>query len=375
MTNIEFGELRLNESSKKLAIECIESNWLSMGKYVAQLEMEWGKLFDYKYVRAVNSGTAADQVACMSLHALGARDGDEVICPALSFIASAQSIRLANLKPVFVDVKNDLNINVELIEDAITKRTKAIMAVNLMGRPADLDIIQEIAKRHSLYVIVDGCESYSCKYKGKFALEYAHWETASVFVAHLISAGTEGGMLSTNIPELARLASAIRNHGRFDNNPYFDHKVFSTNAKQTDIHAALLLGELPNLWFSRKVRKDNLTVLQKTMSEFEDLAYFTPPDDNDHDTSPHGFNITMKHAGGIELLKTALDAAGIHRKRTFGSQPTQHSCMSYLNYELGDFPVAEWIGDNSLHIGVHQFLTKEDLDRIVNCLISCFKGI
>src|SRR3989338_7752258 len=133
---ISFGDLRLNNDAKRLVNECLESNVISGGEKLKLLEDSWGKLFNYAENIAVSNGTNADMAACMSLYDFGAKLGDEIIAPACAFIAVGNSIVSAGFNPVFVDIEREtLNINPGKIEDKITPKTKAIMAVHTIGRP------------------------------------------------------------------------------------------------------------------------------------------------------------------------------------------------------------------------------------------------
>ena len=141
---------------------------MTKGKYVREFEEKFAGLFGVKYGIAVSSGTDADAIACAVLYDFGARRGDEIIVPALSFVATGNAVLQAGFNPVFVDVRREtLNIDPEKIEKVITSKTRAIMPVHLMGKPAAMDEIVSIAKKHKLYVIEDAAEAHGAEYKGK----------------------------------------------------------------------------------------------------------------------------------------------------------------------------------------------------------------
>src|SRR3989338_1311794 len=145
---IEFGDLKLDQRAMDNLSESIRTNWITEGPKTRQFEDEWGKLFGYKYNISFNNGTSADTAACMTLYDFGAKRGDEIIVPALAFAAAGNSIIAAGFTPVFVDVeKETLNINPKKIEEKITGKTKAIMAVHTMGKPCEMDAITDIAKK------------------------------------------------------------------------------------------------------------------------------------------------------------------------------------------------------------------------------------
>ena len=153
---IKFGDLIVSKKAKKIINKAIDSNFVSGGALIKGLEEKWGKLFGYKYNVAVSNGTDADMAACLVLYDFGAQRGDEIIVPALAFAAAGNSVLAAGFKPVFVDIeRKTLNINSGLIEEKITSKTRAIMAVHTMGKPCDMNAIQKIAKKHNLKIIED----------------------------------------------------------------------------------------------------------------------------------------------------------------------------------------------------------------------------
>lgn len=371
MNRIEFGEFRATDEIRKNVSETLDSGWITAGKKVLLFEENFRNLFGYRYSRLVSSGTAADTICCMSLLELMASPGDEVIVPALSFIASATSIRAAGLIPVFVDVRKEtLGINETLIEAAITPKTRAIMAVNLMGRPVELDVIQDIARRHSLYVIIDNCEAYGSKFKGEFSLKYGDFETTSHFSAHLSVIG-EGGTVSTNRDELDDLVQSVRSHGRPVGSNYFDHQLWGLNFKNTDIAASIGLSQLGNeFWLNFRERSNNLWTMRDACLEFSDKAWFIERD-NDRCIAPHAFSVTVKpEYPHINKLKVLLDKRNIAWKINFGSM-ADHGCFNYLG-QAGKFENATYIGENGLHIGVHRYLTNNDISRICQTLRDFF---
>lgn len=375
MSRIEFGAFQLTEKTKQNVLGCLESGWLTMGPVVKSFEEKWRKLFQYKHARALSSGTSADTACCMALYEIaGAKPGDEIICPSLSFIATANSIRAAGFIPVFVDVNREtLNIDVSKIEAAITPKTKAIMVVNLMGRPADLDHVQNIATSNGLVVIVDNCEAYGSTYMHQYALHYAQMETSSHFLAHIIFA-VEGGMVSTQNEFIDKQIEAIRSHGRMGGGAYFDHQVFGLNFKPTDLNFSVGLEEVESFWDIFASRKRNVTKIRVACAGLEDKAYFVE-EDKHRINAPHAFSITLKQPGKIKTLTDALDKADIAWKRNFGSMPTQHRAFSYLGHNIGDFPEAEYVGDNGIHIGVHKLLSPNDVYRICDVVTTVLRKI
>ena len=369
---IEFGELKIGEKAKQNLLHVIETNWASGGPKVKKFEEEWGKLFEYKHSVAMSSGTDADINACAALYDFGAQRGDEIILPALSFIATANAVLAAGFKPVFVDIeKHTLNINPGKIEKSITPKTKAIIVVHTMGKPCKMDVISNLAKKHNLIVIEDSCEAHGAKYKGKFIGHWGDMAAFSFYAAHLICSG-EGGMVSTNSERIANILKSTRSHGR--EGLYFDHIRFGLNSKMNDLEASLGLEGVGQFWETFNKRKENLYYLLNKLKDLENFAWFNLEEEGEI-VSPHAFSITLKDPKyNYKALYQYLENNSIMCKRNFGSIPTQHKAFAFLGHKLGEFPEAEYVGDNGLHFGIHQYLSKDDLDYISITIHNYFEN-
>ena len=378
---IAFGNLKVSKEAKKYLEDCVKTSKVSGGEKVKLLEESWGKLFGYKYNIAMSSGTAADMAALMTLYDTASKGnydkvlpGDEVIAPALAFAAVGNSIRAAGFTPKFVDVKRDtMNINTDLIEEKITPKTRAIMAVHTMGKPCEMDKITNIAQQYGLRIIEDCCESHGGKYKDKFLGTFGDAAAFSYYVAHIVSCG-DGGMLSTNSKQIRDITDSVKHHGRKPGSLYFDHLRYGLNFRMNDLTASIGIPEIQNFWEIFEKRKDNLIYLTQATKDLEDVAYFVQEEPHEV-VSPHAFSITLKdQKHNYAKLYEFLESKGIQCKRNFGSMPTQHGAFEYLGYKKGEFPEAEYIGDNGLHFGIHQFLTKKDLDYASKKLHEYFGG-
>ena len=365
MKRIEFGELKIGEIARKNLMEVCDTNWASNGPKVKELQIKWSRLFNYKRSIAVSSGTDGCINSCLTLYDLknAERNKSEVIVPALSFIATSNAVRAAGLVPKFVDVKKEtLNIDETKIEEAINENTVAIQVVHTMGRMAEMDVICEIAKKHNLIVIEDACEAHGARYKDKFVGNWGDMSIYSFYVAHLVCCG-EGGMVSTNDEEIGNLLFSTRSHGRPFDSVYFDHQRTGLNSKMNDLEASIGLEAIEVFWDTFWTRHGFMKRMREACNGYEDVAWFSEEDEGNINC-PHGFSITCKKQGNIEIVKQVLDKYNIHHKRNFGCIPTQHKAFEDMGYTLGDFPEAEWVGDNGVHIGCHQHLTEENMQRI-----------
>jgi dTDP-4-amino-4,6-dideoxygalactose transaminase len=362
---IEFGSLDIGNLARKHLQDVCDANWASYGPKCKQFEREWNHLFGHNHSLSTSSGTDAVIQACLSLYGLGAQRQDEIIAPALSFIATANAIRAADFKPVFCDINREtLNIDPSKIEEKITSRTRAIMVVHTMGRPCDMDHILAIAKKHNLIVIEDACEAHGAVYKGRRIGTLGDVSCFSFYIAHLICCG-EGGMVSTKRKDIYDIIYSTRCHGR--SGLYFDHPLYGLNSKMNDMEASLGLEGLANFHTTWNKRRYNVSYLYGAMIYHTDKVWLSEEEPTDFNC-PHAFSITLKDEGKLHLLTDELDQADIHWKRNFGCIPTQHKAFEYLGHKLGDFTEAEYVGNNGIHIGVHQFLSGPDLSYIVNTL-------
>ncbi len=383
---INFGELRINDITRKHINECLDSNHVTLGPKVKLFEEKWAKLFDYPYATAVNSGTSAVMSACMALYDYGAKPGDYIICPALSFIASATAIRAAGFNPLFVDVKLEtLNIDESKVEDLIKSHYPvAILAVNLMGKPARLDILADLAHKYNMKLIVDNCEGYGSKLQGKFSLDYADFECTSHYVAHIVCS-VEFGFVCTKTERDNNLIKSIRSHGREPDSLYFNHLRYGLNLKPTDLHACVGLGEIDDFWTMFNRRKDNLYNFRDVLKSpvFSQKAYFVEEDEGDTN-APHGFSITIKPGitafqenkyDKINQLTKCLDDAGIQWKKNFGSIPHHKAFRQHYDVQPHAFSNAQFIGWNGIHIGCHYWLSDEDVNYVGDTLRSAMLRI
>jgi len=377
MKKINFGKLSIDNDVISSIQECIENNWVTMGPKVKEFEKKWNTIFNYKYSAAVSSGTDAVLNLVSSLYDFGAKRGDEVIVPALSFIASTNAVLTAGFTPVFVDIRRDtLNINEDLIEAAITNKTRAILAVHTMGLPCNMNKILEIANKHNLIVFEDACEAHGATYTNNYGGpvyigQESYGAAFSYYVAHLICTA-EGGMVSTNSDTVYNSVVSTRSHGRIHDSLYFSHLRVGYNSKMNDMEAALGISSIKNFSDIFSKRKEVWYNLVNYTKQFTDLAYFSIEPEG-YSVCPHGFSITLKDNKQVSNLTTILDKYNIEWKRNFGCIPTQHIAYEFMNHKLGEFPNAEYVGNHGVHIGTHAYMTEEDIATIKKALSECFE--
>lgn len=215
VSKIGVGTLKISEKAKRYVNQALDSNRLSYGPFLRKFEEEFAEVHDSKFAVSSNSGTSSLQVALQAMKEVYSwADGDEVIVPAITFVATSNIVLHNSMTPVFVDVEKEFYcIDPALIEAKITPRTRAIIVVHLFGLPCDMDPILEIAKKHDLKIIEDSCETMFACYKGKKVGNLGDIGCFSTYVAHLLTTGV-GGLSLTNNPEYAVAMRSLVNHGR-----------------------------------------------------------------------------------------------------------------------------------------------------------------
>lgn len=222
----------IGEEEKNAVMDVLNSGMLAQGKRTVELEEAFAEICGVHHAVATSSGTTALHVALLA-NGIGA--GDEVITSSFSFIATANSILYTGARPVFVDIDPEtFNLDPSRIEEAITPRTKAIMPVHIFGQPCDMDAIMEIADRRGLLVIEDACQAHGAEYKGARVGSFGTG-TFSLYPTKNITSG-EGGIITTDDPEIAETCRVIRQHGMRER---YYHTELGFNFRMTDLHAAI----------------------------------------------------------------------------------------------------------------------------------------
>jgi len=353
---IPIAKPLIGEEEKRAVITVLDSGQLAQGTKVREFEERFAAFCGVKHAIATSSGTTALHTALL---AYGIGPGDEVITTSFTFIASANSILFTRAKPVFVDIEEDsFNIDPSLIEENITRHTKAIMPVHLYGNPCDMEAIMEIADRHGLMVIEDACQAHGASIRGKKAGSFgtgcfSFYPTKNITTA-------EGGMITTDDDGVAERARMIRQHGM--RRRYY-HEILGYNFRMTDIQAAIGLVQLERLprWTAQRI--ENADYLTAKLAR---LGKVRPP--VVQDGSWHVFHqYTVRIQGDRDEAVRKLRERGIG-VRVYYPLPV-HQQPVYQGLGYGDsLPVTERASSEVLSLPIHPALTREDLDRIVEAV-------
>lgn len=356
----------LTGNELKYLTECIETNWISsQGKFVKQFEADFARFCNKSYGIATPSGTTSLHLA---LKALGIQEGDEVIVPTLTFIASANSIRYCNAKPVFVDSEYESwGIDPKKIEKKITSKTKAIMVVHLFGHPADMDPIIETAKKHGLPVIEDAAEAPGAYYKDKIIGSFGVINSFSFFANKIITTG-EGGMVVTNNKELAEHMNILRNHGMSTEQKYI-HPYLGFNYRMTNLQAAVGLAQLEKIEENLQKREAIAVEYRKELKNIQGITL--QPAERAKPVNWF-FNILIEDDLKSKTSKSSRDVF-IEQLWNKGveARPFMH-CIhkqpSYKEYNGESYPVAEDISRRGVNLPCYPSLTNSERDIVIKAI-------
>ena len=330
----------------------------TLGKEVDACEKNFAKRTGSKYAISVGNGTDA---LFLTLKALDIGPGDEVITVPYTFIATVGSIVTAGAKPVFVDIKEDYNMDENKIAAAITKKTKAIMPVHWAGRPCELNKIYSIAKKYKLYVVQDSAHVIGARYKKKHLVNFGDACTYSMHPLKNLNVWGDGGFVVTNKKQLAKKLYLIRNHGLEDRN---NCKIFGYNSRLDTIQAAVanykMRKKLDNIT-SKRIR--NAKMLDKLLSKNKNVT--TVKRLKHLKEVFHLYHINVKKRDSLQkyLIKNSVDAK-VHYPIPIHLQ----NAAKYLKYKRGDFPVAEKMANTSLSLPVHEFINKRHVKYMVHSI-------
>lgn len=356
---IDFANLQhqylLYKNEIDTAIHAVlnKSNYI-LGEECDLLERELEAFTSTKHAIVCSSGTDALLLAMM---ALDIQPEDEILTTPFTFIATAETIALMKATPVFVDIQAETyNIDPSKIEAAITPKTKAIMPVSLYGQPPDLDEIKAIADKHNLKVIIDGAQSFGATYQGKTDSALGDISCTSFFPAKPLGCYGDGGAVFTNDDGLAEKMRMLRVHGQGQR---YHHKYIGIGGRLDTLQAAVLLAKLPHYRQEIKMRQQ---IAQSYSDKLPDTPEVVLPKVKPDRTSVWAqYTLSAENRG---LLQERLQKAGIPTAIHYPKPLHLQECFGYLNYNVGDFPIAEKAANQVISLPMNAFLTENELNFI-----------
>lgn len=341
--------------------EVLDSGMYVLGPEVSELEIEFAKLCDAKFAAGISNGTC---VLHLVLRQFGLGEGDEVITVPNSFIATASTIALVGAKPVFIDITPDLNMDPDQIEEAITPHTKAIVPVHLTGRPAKMQKILEIAKRHNLFVLEDAAQAIGTKLDGK---SVGSWGDAACFSLHPlknIHVFGDGGMMTTNDPELMDRMLMARNHGLANRDRC---EFWSFNCRLDEIQAAMFMVQMSKLAGWNEERRRLAWRYNERLGEYVDV----PQEEAGQYCT---FQTYMIQADRRDDLQEHLANDGVQAMVHYPTPIHLQPAAEDLGYTAEDFPVTMRAAGRILSLPIYPGITDEQQDTVIRSITAFYKG-
>lgn len=350
-----------NEMRKELDVaykKVLDTSYFIQGEECRKFEEEYAKYCGTKYCVGVATGLDA---IYLILKALGIKEGDEVIVPSNTYIATALAVSFTRATPVFVEPTIETyNIDVTRIEEKISSKTKAIIAVHLQGRPADMDPINAIAKAHGLYVIEDAAQGHGARYKGKRVGSLSDAAAWSFYPGKNLGALGDGGCITTNNKEIADKVRALGNYG----SDYKYHHIYQgTNSRLDELQAAFLRVKLPHLDKWNEARR---TIAKRYLAETNNPLIKLPlPTSVDYE---HVYHVFVIRCDRRDELEQYLADKGIGTVKHYPIPMHLQKAYEELHIAEGGLPIAEEISKTVLSIPMYYGMTDEEVNYVIDTI-------
>ena len=367
---ISLSDIDLRSEEIEAVTDVLRSKWLTMGEITQRFEAAFAEYLGVKHAFAVANGTAALHIAH---EVIGVKAGDEVICPSLTFVATANSILYTGGSPVFAEIRglDDLNISPESIREKITDKTKAITVVHYGGYPCEMDTIMEIARSHHLRIIEDAAHAPGAEYKGKKLGTIGDIGCFSFFSNKNMTTG-EGGMVVTDNDEFAERIRLIRSHGmtsltldRHKGHAYsYDVMELGYNYRIDEIRAAIGIEQLKRLDKNNSARKEIVELYHNLLKEIDEIS--VPFCDCPDESSFHILPVLLKSRVDRKNFQERLKAKGIQTSMHY---PPIHLFSFYrekFGYKEGLLPITEEIGRREVTLPLYPQLDQRSVKYIVD---------
>ena len=350
-------EKELNSDLRDAFNRVFTRSWYIDGLEDETFEKVFAEYCGTEYCVGVGNGLDA---LILSLKALGMGEGDEIIVPSNTYIATALAVTYVGAKPVFVEPKIEtFNINPEKIETAITDKTKAIMPVHLYGQACDMDPIMAIAKKYGLKVIEDCAQAHGATYKNRKVGTFGDVAGFSFYPGKNLGALGDAGAVVTNDKELADKIRALGNYG----SDYKYHHIYKGNNSRLDeLQAAFLAVKLPHL---ERMNVERRRIADRYLTEINNPKVFLPIVEKDMVPVWHIFGIRCKER---DTLEKHLNGEGIGTNKHYPIPMHLQKCYEDLGFEEGAFPVAEEISKTELSIPIYYGMTDEEIDYVIKTI-------
>jgi len=361
MVQVPLSRPDITEKEIESVNEVLKTPYLSIGPKIVEFEKKIADYVGAKYAIAVNSGTSALHLI---IRASGIKESDEVITTPFSFISSANCVLFERAKPVFVDIDaKTLNIGFKRIEEKISDRTKAILAVDVFGQPAEWDRLQEIAKEYGLKLIEDSAEAIGAEYKGAKAGSFGDAGVFAFYPNKQMTTG-EGGVIVTNDEKIVKLCKSMRNQGRSEGDSWLQHERLGYNYRISDINCALGIAQLERL---DEILEKRERVAQMYNERLKDMEGVKIPYVSSYvEMSWFVYVVRLDDYGQKHRDRTLeeLKKKGIGCSNYFPPIHLQPFYRRMFGYKEGDFPITEKVSKSTIALPFYNNLTEEQIDYV-----------
>lgn len=343
----------LPEIEKKIH-EIIDTSGFILGKNVKAFEQNFASFCGSKFCLGVSNGTVALELA---LKALGIGQGDEVITVPNSFFATSEAISLTGARPVFVDIEPEAyTIDISKLEKAVTKKTKAILPVNLYGQMSDIKILSEIAKKHGLFVVDDCAQSHGALYDGKKSGSFGDISCFSFYPTKNLGAFGEAGAVTTDSKEISGKLSLLRGHGEYPKNT---HSLVGTNYRLEEIQGAVLDTKLK---FLDKWNEGRRKAAKIYFELLENVKWLSLPVEKEK--RKHVYHLFVIRAKNRDKLRQHLEQKGISTAIHYPTPIHLQPAYAHLGYKQGSFPVCEKIVTELVSLPIFYGIKQEEIEKV-----------
>lgn len=363
---IEISKPYIRHEEIDAVIGVLRSGFLAQGPKVQELEEKFADYCDTKYAVAMINGTATLHA---SLYALGTGPGDEVITTALSFVSTANAILMQRAHVVFADIEDKtFNIDPKKIEDKITKKTKAIMPVDLYGHMYDVNGIHAIAKKYDLAVVEDAAQAVGAKYNDRMAGSVGDVGSFSLYATKNLTAGL-GGMITTNDKKVMEYCKRFRHHGQPEDMPY-EYVDFGYNYRMMDVIAVIALEQLKKIERFTQIRRRNAKLLSSGLANIEGIILPIEKPGFHHVYHQYTIRITKDFPISRDAFIEYMGKHGITCRIYYPKPLHIYPHLQKRGFKKGDFPIAEKIVSEVVSIPVHPLVIEKDIRYIIDTVRS-----
>lgn len=358
---LDRGYIKYKFEYDKAAIETLESGWYVLGSKGEQFEKEFSSYLESKYCVGLNSGLDA---LILAFRALGIREGDEVIVPANTYIASVLGITENGAKPIFVEPDEYYNLNPSKIEEKITDKTKAILVVHLYGQAADMVSIKAIADKHGLYLVEDCAQSHGASFDGKVTGTWGDIGCFSFYPTKNIGAFGDSGAVVTDNEEFCEKIKMLRNYG---SKVKYQNEILGVNSRMDEIQAAILSVKLRH-YSELRVERDSIA--KEYLKGIKNSLVTLP---KIRENAEHVWHLFVVKVEKRENFQKFLSDNGIATQIHYPIPPHLSEAYKYIGEGEGSYPVTEKNAKHIISLPLFEGMKKEEIEHVINT-INRFEG-